>query len=600
MTHKNILVAAILVLLAAAFVVHAVSLSFTQDDAFISYRYVKNFLDGKGLVFNPGERVEGYTNFLFVILMTLFGKLGLDYILFSKIVGIVSGLFLIGLSYFWGRQTELGEFGALSVPLLLAANGVFAYWSISGLETVLFSALIFSGLYLAARNNILFIPLLALATLTRPEGGLVFLLILAYYLAARINTLKKVSFYLFIYAMLIAPQVLFRLFYYHDILPNPFYAKTGLSLEYLTAGVKYGALFSKEYGFYGLILIVPITAFKLLSHEMRLLFSVNIIYIAYIIIVGGDVLHEHRFFVPILASLYLVFAYSTVVLLKRLFHRRTRLVGISFAVVLSLGAVATFILPWSRLMATREAEIALINKMRTAAEILNREIDWPYSLATTTIGAVSYYSHAKIIDMLGLTDRTIAKSPQTEIPGIESTWKERQYNIPYLMKLQPDFILFSTSLKPSAPAERALFLSSKFREAYYPVLMTKPRLHIYKLKAGFFGDDRYETDPRFVNLYVDAINQYLSQNFDSAIVLAQESEQLAPNDFYMVFNFMGEVRMAQGRPGDAKDILLKAFALSKGYSVQAALMLAQIYQGEGDLQKAAYYSKSAEIANRFK
>ena len=37
---------------------------FLTDDAFISFRYVRNLLEGHGLVFNPGERGEGYSNFL--------------------------------------------------------------------------------------------------------------------------------------------------------------------------------------------------------------------------------------------------------------------------------------------------------------------------------------------------------------------------------------------------------------------------------------------------------------------------------------------------------------------------------------------------------
>ncbi len=37
---------------------------FIQDDAFISFRYAENLVQGKGLVYNEGERVEGYTNFL--------------------------------------------------------------------------------------------------------------------------------------------------------------------------------------------------------------------------------------------------------------------------------------------------------------------------------------------------------------------------------------------------------------------------------------------------------------------------------------------------------------------------------------------------------
>src|SRR5687768_6252470 len=48
------------------------------DDAYISYRYAANLVAGHGLVFNPGERVEGYSNFLYVMLVApgiaLFGR----------------------------------------------------------------------------------------------------------------------------------------------------------------------------------------------------------------------------------------------------------------------------------------------------------------------------------------------------------------------------------------------------------------------------------------------------------------------------------------------------------------------------------------------
>ena len=40
---------------------------FLTDDAFISFRYTRNLIEGHGLVFNPGERVEGYTNFLWIL-----------------------------------------------------------------------------------------------------------------------------------------------------------------------------------------------------------------------------------------------------------------------------------------------------------------------------------------------------------------------------------------------------------------------------------------------------------------------------------------------------------------------------------------------------
>ena len=51
---------------------------FLTDDAFISFRYARNLLEGNGLVFNPGERVEGYSNFLWVLeLAALWGAFGL-------------------------------------------------------------------------------------------------------------------------------------------------------------------------------------------------------------------------------------------------------------------------------------------------------------------------------------------------------------------------------------------------------------------------------------------------------------------------------------------------------------------------------------------
>src|SRR5262245_30182050 len=45
------------------------------DDAFISFRYVRNLVTGHGLVFNVGERVEGYSNFLWVIELAAIWKL---------------------------------------------------------------------------------------------------------------------------------------------------------------------------------------------------------------------------------------------------------------------------------------------------------------------------------------------------------------------------------------------------------------------------------------------------------------------------------------------------------------------------------------------
>jgi hypothetical protein len=59
---RKVALAALSALCAAAFFCHARLYEYVQDDAYISFAYARNLVEGNGLVFNVGERVEGYTN----------------------------------------------------------------------------------------------------------------------------------------------------------------------------------------------------------------------------------------------------------------------------------------------------------------------------------------------------------------------------------------------------------------------------------------------------------------------------------------------------------------------------------------------------------
>ena len=77
----------------------------TQDDAYISFRYAENFLNGDGLVFNIGERVEGYTNFLWVMILALAkGLFGIDYLPTSQVLVVASGAVLVVLVLCLGQH----------------------------------------------------------------------------------------------------------------------------------------------------------------------------------------------------------------------------------------------------------------------------------------------------------------------------------------------------------------------------------------------------------------------------------------------------------------------------------------------------------------
>ena len=227
-------------------------------------------------------------------------------------------------------------------------------------------------------------------------------------------------------------------------------------------------------------------------------------YTFYVIVIGGDVLQAHRFFLPVLPFLYLLFSFALMKLYLMLKKKSVKLV-IPISAVIAFSVV-TFFLPRSWIMSVRFAEMGLNFKMAKYAQRLRQSFGTDFTLAMSTIGAISYLTEAKVIDMLGLTDPYIAKHPET-IPGILSTWKEKKFNTQYLLSRDPDVIMFSTGIKPSAPAERALFLSSKFRKNYYRYYFPeRVLLVVYKRKGEFLQENEVFPDARFVNLYNQVIN----------------------------------------------------------------------------------------------
>lgn len=114
------MILAALALSVAGFILYQ---NFYHDDAYISLRYVHNFLDGQGLVWNPGEWVEGYSNFLWVILVSLLGYFGTDLVIASKILGITSLLVtgVVAWKFYRRHCTRSVVTPALAVLLIFSA-----------------------------------------------------------------------------------------------------------------------------------------------------------------------------------------------------------------------------------------------------------------------------------------------------------------------------------------------------------------------------------------------------------------------------------------------------------------------------------------------
>jgi len=105
---------------------------YTIDDAFISYRYALHWAQGHGPVYNLGERVEGYTNFLWVAILAGFIKLHADPVLASKIIGLLTGIGTIVFLFNLGQRIRPGSLFVALSPLLTALHWIFASLAFPG------------------------------------------------------------------------------------------------------------------------------------------------------------------------------------------------------------------------------------------------------------------------------------------------------------------------------------------------------------------------------------------------------------------------------------------------------------------------------------
>ena len=143
------------------------------DDALIYQRYVKNAINGEGLVYNPGEYVNGLTSPLFgyLLLLTTFivGDAQVSIVLLCAVITAIAAVITMLLTAY-ARDSD--TFWPPLVAAMLLVSSVYTYINY-GMESGLFSALV--GLSLVFRitdRRVLLWLTLGLTWLTRPEGVL--------------------------------------------------------------------------------------------------------------------------------------------------------------------------------------------------------------------------------------------------------------------------------------------------------------------------------------------------------------------------------------------------------------------------------------------
>jgi hypothetical protein len=456
-------------------------LPFFTDDAFISLRYARRLLDGHGLTWTDGERVEGYSNLLWVLACAALGRFGLDLIVAARVLGLAAVAATIAAVVRAAAPSSLAaSLPAVAGGLTLALSAPVVVYSIAGLEQPLVAALLSWAVVAALPliedrklrpwdSLVPGIPL-ALLCLSRPDGGL-----FAAALAAGVVLARGFARGAFRAALwLCAPpalatlgQLAFRVSYYGDWLPNTARVKLVFSTRRLVDGGDYllmGALAMLPVLVLAVVGVVRAQG-SVLGRRSTILIAVPLLaWGGYVVTIGGDIFPARRHMVPIVVLVALLIALCGRAAGR---SRRTRTLAITTLILLAVFGVIQ--LRESESLRAKgemfEWEGAVIGRMLARSFGDRRPL-----LAVDLAGSLPYFSNLPSIDMLGLNDRTIARHPPHDF-GQGWIGHELGYG-KYVLDRKPDLVIFCGprgSVKPCFLSDASLVADARFSAEYRPV-----------------------------------------------------------------------------------------------------------------------------------
>jgi hypothetical protein len=448
------------------------------DDAMISMRYAKNLASGYGLVWNPGgERVEGYTNPLWVLYMTIFHLIPIPQSKICVFIQISAALFLMVNLFFIKKIADQlsgnSSVVSLSAVLLTAFYLPLNNWSLQGMEVSILTLIVSVSIWKAHKcitshrfPHWLYV-LLGASTLIRIDMAIPLLATLVFlFIADPPNRIKHLVLGLSALIGFLGAQTLFRLWYYGDVLPNTYYLKaTGYPL---IPRMLRGAYVILTFIYYlnPVSFLLPF-ALLLFRRDKPVLFLLWVFLgqIAYSIYVGGDAWEvwggSNRYISIAISLFFVLFCCSLkritshivdrIVVHKR--HLTPKIVKYSI-IVLVLISILDFntiygidaLREWS--LVKRPYHVLDNRKWIERALLLN-EITTPEAkIAVVWAGSIPYFSNRYAIDLLGKNDRVIAHQDM-RIPSDEPIFTAF---FPGHLKWDYDYSI--GQLKPDAVVQR--------------------------------------------------------------------------------------------------------------------------------------------------
>lgn len=465
---------------------------FISDDSLISLRYARRFIDGKGLNWNDGHPVEGYSNFLWIFGVSILGKLGIDLIVATRILGLFCSVTIIWLIISFFRKQNIKKEYIFSGVILLVTTPCFAIWAIGGLEQPLYALLITLIVIEVVRiinenslKRIYYLSIwLGLLAITRPDGFLFTIITSVFLLFIKRN--HKTDFIKVSLAVAVIPslfllgQLIFRYTYYGELVPNTALVKVKITFYHVVRGIFYhvkaflGTLILSSLGIYMLLVLV----FKK-KNVVGIFLLLNILaWTSYVSLVGGDIFPGYRHYEIVL--IFLVFAVIIGLNTIRTIDFNNRKIRVGIVILLILNFIIQIKLPENQKAVQERWEF---RGMQLGERLKNTFPDKTL-IAVTSAGSIPYSSELPSIDMLGLNDYYIPRHPPANF-GTGSLAHELG-DANYTMKRNPDLVIFNTGAAPSFNIGDQLKKNKIFNQNFVKVL-SKERDHEYLLFFNKYG-----------------------------------------------------------------------------------------------------------------
>jgi len=424
-SNKNIL--SILLFLPALVVVIYFSYkwrNYQLDDALIYLRYIKNFQDGLGLVYNPGEKFNGLTSPLF----TYINIAGSFFTKNLQILSIsLSAIFLTATAFISGKILSKTKLGEAFTALTVASFGFF--YTTFGMETTLFLMLITLSIYLYKIKSDYFVIALALLIITRNEGIFLALPMMIDYLV-RYKKIPNPKIILAGILIFLTPFVL-NYIYYGSPLPATGGAKIGQGksgfwgegLIFFNIDYLYNAAFSGQKNIAAALLIL--SAYGAFISFKDKISIISIIFISLLLAFYGglNIPNYHWYYAPFFLFA-LIFSCRGIELILSDLWKSEWPSNKAFLNIITMALVLFFYVK------TMPTNVGARNESYAGiGEWLKENTNPESSVAAVEIGTIGWYAERNIIDILGLTNK------------YNANYIAKSDVFSWLTKYHPDYIL---------------------------------------------------------------------------------------------------------------------------------------------------------------